>query len=129
MLGARIGSNVRIDKQARLGEFDLLTLRDGCSIDTSLVRGFCVERDGYFRLDKIVVGRRAIVNTYTQLSPGAVIPDGAVYGPHASSHDGPSHKSSAVCNRPMFRQPNGLLKLFIAWPIIFIVHFVSCKST
>ena len=127
MLGATIGKNVRIDKKARLGEFDLLTLRDGCCIDTSLVRGFCVERDGYFRLDKIVVGRRAFVNTFTQLSPGAIIPDGAVYGPHASSYDEPSHKSSAAYNRTMFRAPHWLLQVFIAWPIIVIVNFGSCK--
>ena len=129
MLGAHIGYNVRIDKKARLGEFDLLTLHDGCSIDTSLVRGFCVERDGYFRLDKIVVGRKAVVNTYTQISPGAVIPDGAVYGPHASSHDQPSHKSSAAYNRMLFRQPHWFLKFVFAWPIIFIVVFASCQST
>jgi hypothetical protein len=127
MLGARIGKNVRIDKNARLGEFDLLTLRDGCCIDASLIRGFCVERNGYFRLDKIVVGRRAVINTYTQLSPGAVIPDGVVYGPHASSHDEPSHKSAAACNRSMFRQPHWSLIVFIAWPIIFLVKFLSCK--
>ena len=128
MLGARIGKNVRIDTKTRLGEFDLLTLHDGCSIDTSLVRGFCVERDGYFRLDKIIVGRRAVVNTHTQISPGAVIPDGAVYGPHVSSYDEPSHESSAAFNRTMFRQPHWLLQVLVAWPIIFIVNMLSCES-
>jgi hypothetical protein len=127
LLGARIGKNVRIDPKARLGEFDLLTLHDGCCIDASLVRGFCVERDGYFRLDKIVVGRKAFVNTFTQLSPGAVIPDGAVYGPHASSHDEPSRKSSAAYNRTIFRQPHWSLQVFVTWPIVLIVNFVSCK--
>lgn len=126
-LGAHIGNNVRIDKKARLGEFDLLTLKDGCSIDTALVRGFCVERDGYFRLDNIVVGRRAVVNTYTQLSPGADIPDGAVYGPHASSHDDPSRRSAAASNRTMLRQPHWLLQILFAWPIIFLVKFASCQ--
>lgn len=127
MLGAHIGSNVRIDKKAMLGEYDLITLKDGCSVDTALVRGFCIERDGYFRLDRITVGRRAVVNTYTQLSPGANIPDGAVYGPHASSHDDPSHKSSAASNRTLFKQPQWYLQLLFAWPIIIIVKFASCR--
>ena len=87
MLGARIGRDVIIDPEAKLAEYDLLTLHDGCRIDKSLMRGFCVERDGCFRLEPIVIGRGAIVNTYTQLAPGAVVPDGATYGPHASSHD------------------------------------------
>jgi hypothetical protein len=48
MLGARIGKHVWIDPEAHFGEFDLLTLRDGCCIDTSHVRGFCVERKAIF---------------------------------------------------------------------------------
>lgn len=125
MLGARIGKGVRIDKQARLGEYDLLTLHDGCRVDKSLVRGFCVEREGYFRLDHIVIGRRAVVNTYTQISPGTVIPDGDVYGPHASSHEKPSPRAFAAHNRTLILEPEWYLKAFVAWPIILLVVFVS----
>ncbi|KAJ7663603.1 AMP-dependent synthetase and ligase [Mycena rosella] len=125
LLGAHIGKNVKIDKQARLGEFDLLTFGDDCVIDTALLRGFCVEREGFFTLDRITVGRHAVVNTYTQIAPGAVIPDGAVYGPHASSHDGPSPEGFAAYSRPMIPEPNLFLKFFVAWPIIFFVYFVS----
>ena len=126
MLGAHIGNNVRLYDRAILRECDLITLKDGCAVDSALVRGFCVERDGYFRLDRITVGRRAVVNTYTQLAPGANIPDGAVYGPQASSHDDPSHKSSAASNRALFKQPEWYLQLLFAWPLILIVQLVSC---
>ncbi|KAF7975489.1 hypothetical protein HWV62_9405 [Athelia sp. TMB] len=125
LLGAKIGKNVRIDPRARLGEADLLTLKDGCAIDSALVRGFCVERDGFFRLDRVEVGRRAVVNTYTALSPGAVVKDGEVFGPHASSFDDPSHKSSAAFNRALFRQPSNWMLVFFAWPLIFFVMFAS----
>ncbi|KAJ7127673.1 AMP-dependent synthetase and ligase [Mycena epipterygia] len=125
LLGASIGKDVKIDKQAKLGEFDLLTFGDGCLVDNALIRGFCVEREGFFTLDRITVGRHAVVNTYTQISPGAVIPDSAVYGPHASSHDAPSSESFAAYNRLMIPEPNILLKLFVAWPVIFFVYFVS----
>lgn len=127
LLGARIGKNVSISKQARLGEFDLLTFEDGCHIDSALVRGFCVEREGCFRLEPIVIGKRAIVNSYTQISPGAVIPESSVYGPHASSFDAPSPPRFAVYNRTLLQEPHWLLKVFVAFPIVFVVTFASCK--
>ena len=125
MLGARIGKDVQIDSKARLAEYDLLTLHDGCRIDNALVRGFCVEREGCFRLEPIVIGRGATVNTYTQLAPGAVIPDGATYGPHASSHDQPSPDGHAQYNRAAIPQPHWALKLFVAAPIIFVVKVAA----
>ncbi|KAH9945157.1 acetyl-CoA synthetase-like protein [Epithele typhae] len=125
MLGAKIGRDVVIDSRARLGECDLLTLHDGCRIDNALVRGFCVERDGCFRLDPIVVGRGATVNTYTQLAPGAVIPDGATYGPHASSHDDPSPDRHAQYNRAALPQPKWYLKAFVAGPLVLLVKLAA----
>ncbi|KAJ7870970.1 acetyl-CoA synthetase-like protein [Mycena olivaceomarginata] len=125
LLGARVGKGVKISKQAKLGEYDLLTFEDGCIVDNALIRGFCVEREGFFTLDRVSIGRYATVNTYTQISPGAAIPDGAVYGPHASSHDGSAPEGFAAFNRPMIPEPNLLLKLFVAWPVILFVYFVS----
>ncbi|KAJ7140577.1 acetyl-CoA synthetase-like protein [Mycena crocata] len=125
LLGARIGKNVKISKEATLGEFDLITLGDGCVVDSASIRGFCVEREGFFTLDKVVVGRSAVINTYTQISPGAVIPDGAVYGPHASSYDAPSPEGFATYNRLMIPEPCLRMKILVAWPAIFFVHFVS----
>ncbi|OBZ77802.1 putative peroxisomal-coenzyme A synthetase [Grifola frondosa] len=124
-LGAHIGENVRIDKSARLSELDLLTFKDGCRVDKAVVRGFCIERDGYFRLDPIIIGRNAAVNTYTQISPGAIVPDGAIYGPHASSHDEPSPDDYVTINRTENPEPHWLLKVFVAGPIIFVVLFAS----
>jgi hypothetical protein len=58
LLGARMGRNVHMDKGAQLGKYDLLTFCDGCRVDTVLVCRFAVEHEGYFRLDKVVIGRR-----------------------------------------------------------------------
>ncbi|KAJ7173681.1 acetyl-CoA synthetase-like protein [Mycena filopes] len=125
MLGATIGRDVRIDKGAKLGEYDLLTFHDGCRVDTALIRGFCVEREGYFRLDKIVIGEKAVINTFTQIAPGAIIRPHTVYGPHASSRDSPSPRSHAAFNRTLLPEPSAWLKLFVAWPVMFLVYFVS----
>ena len=125
LLGARIGRDVYIDPKARLAEFDLLTLHSGCRIDNALVRGFCVERDGCFRLDRIDIGYNATINTYTQIAPGTVIPDGVTYGPHASSHDQPSPDSYAQYNRAVIPQPHWAVKMFVGIPIILFVKLVA----
>ncbi|KAI3616310.1 peroxisomal-coenzyme a synthetase, partial [Moniliophthora roreri] len=125
LLGARIGNNIYIDKNARLGEFDLLTLGDGCRIDAATVRGFCVEREGSFSLRNISIGRRAVINTYTWISPGAVIPDSTVWGPHSSSFDQPLARSFGAYNRTSFVEPHWILQLLVAWPIIFVVRVAS----
>ena len=104
---------------------DLLTFGDKCRIDKALVRGFCVERDGCFRLAPIAIGKNATINTYTQIAPGAKIADGTVWGPHASSHERPSPESFVQYNRTTFQQPNIFLRLFVAFPIIFAVLFIS----
>ncbi|KAF5361190.1 hypothetical protein D9758_009022 [Tetrapyrgos nigripes] len=125
LLGARIGKNVVIDPKTRLGELDLITIEDGCRLDSALVRGFCVEPNGYFRLGNIVIGRDAVVNTYTQISPGATLPSGIVYGPHASSLEQPSPPEYAQYNRSFIRQPHWLLKVFVAYPIFLIVTVIA----
>ncbi|ESK93312.1 amp-dependent synthetase and ligase [Moniliophthora roreri MCA 2997] len=125
LLGAKIGRNVRIDSHARLGEFDLITIGDGCRIDNALVRGFCVEREGYFRLAPIVIEGNVVVNTYTQISPGSTISKGAVYGPHSSSLEPPSPPECAASNKQSISEAHWALQVFVGLPIIAAVTFIS----
>ena len=83
------------DERMRLYECDLLTLQDGprCRLDAQTLRGFCDERDGYFRLEPVIIGTQVVVNAYTNVCPGASIADGAVHGLDASSYENPSEKS------------------------------------
>jgi len=127
LLGASIGKDVYINDRTCLYECDLLTLRDGCRLDTATLRGFCVERDGYFRLEPITIGRKAFINAYTSISPGFQVPDGSVYGPHASSHDPPSPKTFAAYNAIFLAEPRLFLQVFVAWPTIALVIAFSCK--
>jgi hypothetical protein len=127
LLGARIGKDVFIDDETSLYECDLITLEDGCHLDTATLRGFCVERDSHFRLGPITIGRNAFINTHTSISPGIQVPDGSVYGPHASSYDAPSPTTFAAYNRTLLREPRLFLRVFVAWPIIALVIFFSCK--
>ena len=47
-MGARIGSNVRIHRNAKLGQADLLDIGDDVTIDHAIVRPFALE-EVYFR--------------------------------------------------------------------------------
>lgn len=124
LLGAKIGKDVRIENSARLLEVDLIEIGDGAHIDKALVRGFCVEREGYFRLNRVTIGRGAVLNSYTQIAPGAVIPEVTVYGPHSSSHEAPSPQSHSTSNRQI-RKPHALLQIFVATPIVIAVKVAA----
>ena len=124
LLGMSIGHDVKIDKYAKLGEYDLITIHDGARLDKSLVRGFCVERDGYFRLEPIIIGRDCVVNTLTQVSPGARLADGTVWGPQASSHEEPSSDAYAAFNRSAGPRPSLWLIIFVGIPIKYLVTLI-----
>ncbi|WFC93675.1 putative NRPS-like protein biosynthetic cluster [Malassezia brasiliensis] len=125
LLGMSIGKDVKIDSNAKIYECDLITIHDRASIDACRIRGFCVERDGYFRLEPIVIGRDCVVNTYTQISPGARLADGTVWGPQSSSHEPPAPDSYAAYNRNATPQPNFFVKMFIGYPIVALVWIIS----
>jgi hypothetical protein len=48
MMGATIGSNVKIHKDAKLGQADLLTIGDDVAIDVATIRPFAVEEVGAY---------------------------------------------------------------------------------
>ena len=124
LLGMSIGSDVYIDKYAKLGEYDLITIHDGARIDKSLVRAFCVERESQFRLEPIIIGRDCVVNTFTQISPGARLADGTVWGPQSSSHEEPSSDAYAAYNRNAAPRPSMWLIAFLGVPIIMLVKLI-----
>ena len=83
---------------------------------------------GLFRLNRVIVRHGAVINTYTTIALGAIIPDGTIYGPHASSPDDPSPPTYAMFNEFSIRLPHKLLQIFVAWPVIAIVYLASCMS-
>lgn len=122
LLGARIGNNVQISSLARLAEYDLLTIPDGCRIDNALIRGFCVERGGFFSLAPVILGRGVVINDYTEIAPGTVIPEKTVWGPQASSNDQPSPTMFKDYNKHLLSSPNKINRLLVAYPILALAH-------
>ena len=71
MLGATIGENVKIHKDAKLGEWDLLTIGDNVRIDNSTVRPFTLD-EGHFVLLPIKVDSDCSLGVKSILTPGTV---------------------------------------------------------
>jgi hypothetical protein len=47
LMGANIGRNVKIHKEAKLGQYDLINIGDNVVIDNSLLRPFSLEEVKY----------------------------------------------------------------------------------
>ena len=67
LLGAKIGKNVKIAKNAVLGEPDLLTIDDGVWIDVSNIRPFTLEENAFSLLpirlgNNCVIGKKCFVS-------------------------------------------------------------------
>ena len=75
LMGAKIGLNVKIHRDARLGQADLLTIGDDVCIDNAIVRPFSLE-EGHFVLLPISIGSRCSVGVKTTVAAGAVVPTG-----------------------------------------------------
>lgn len=72
MMGATIGRNVKIHRDAKLGQADLLTIGDDVCIDNAVVRPFTLE-EGYFVLLPITIGSRCSVGVKSAVAAGAYL--------------------------------------------------------
>jgi len=84
LLGARIGRDVTL-KNVELGEWDLLNIADGVTLDGCTIRPMAGERNTSMLLRRIVIGRNASVGVSSVIAPGTTIPEGTCIGPNSSS--------------------------------------------
>ena len=90
-----------------------------CCLDAQMLSGFHIEQDGYFPLACVTIGTESVVNACTNISLGAKIADGAVYGPYASSYEDLSEKLYTSYNQTLLvSDPSWLLHILITWLII-----------
>jgi hypothetical protein len=71
MMGSTIGRNVKIHKNAKLGEWDLFTIGDNVCIDNSTVRPFALD-EGHFVLLPITIESHCSVGVKSVITPGTV---------------------------------------------------------
>ena len=125
LMGASVGANVKIHKDARLGQADLLTIGNDVVIDVATVRPFSLE-EGYFVLLPITIGDRCSVGLKSQVAAGATLAPGTCLGPLSSSHekdDAEPHYWN-YC-RTAFKPPPAFMIIILGCPLLLAVTAVG----
>ena len=131
LMGARIGANVTLPvaSTTALGEWDLLEIGDGATLDRCICRPFAGERNATMLLDRVVIGRDASVGLASTVAPGTVLPDGACIGPNSSSWE---LENDAIANNAIrnllaanMPTPHWALQFFGTLPLSLISWFIS----
>jgi acetyltransferase-like isoleucine patch superfamily enzyme len=124
LLGAKIGSGVRISLECDLAEYDLVDVGHGASVDFATLRGFGVD-NGAMILGPVKIGNHASVGAKSVVAPFTSIPDNCHLGPVTSSYE-TSRKAyrskHARVNRKSLPEPDLCMKLFVEGPITFLVN-------
>jgi acyl carrier protein len=124
LMGAKIGRNVRIHKDAKLGQVDLLTIGDNVVIDVATIRGVGLE-EGHMVLLPITIEDNCSIGLKSAIAPGAHLTSGTNIGPLSSSHEmGSSEEARKYC-RTSFTAPPAWMIILIGVPILTVVLAVS----
>ncbi|KAH7025947.1 uncharacterized protein B0I36DRAFT_293654 [Microdochium trichocladiopsis] len=125
LLGARIGRNVTL-KNVQLGEWDLLDIQDGATLDGCTIRPMAGERNTSMLLGRITIGRNASVGLSSVVAPGTTIPEGTCIGPNSSSWEMGDDADESNRDLSATRTPEGhwALRLFITAPLWIIARLL-----
>ncbi|CAJ2502409.1 Uu.00g098030.m01.CDS01 [Anthostomella pinea] len=124
LLGAKIGRGVTL-KNVQLGEWDLLEIGDGATLDGCIVRPMAGERNTTMYLGRISIGRNASVGVSSVVAPGTVVPDETCIGPNSSSHE---MEDATEANRDLSAtkapRTHWALALFATAPLSIMAKFL-----
>ena len=125
LMGATIGKNVRIHKDAKIAQPDLLTIGDNVVIDVATIRPFAIE-EGHMILLPIIIGNNCSVGLKSSIAPGTNLSDGTCIGPLSSSHelDSTEEEDRKYC-RTAFSSPPIWMILLLGVPILTLVLGIS----
>ncbi|KAH9901810.1 hypothetical protein F4778DRAFT_781700 [Xylariomycetidae sp. FL2044] len=84
LMGAQIGRGVSMGG-VRVGEWDLLEVGDGATLEGCICRPFAGEKNATMSLARISIGRNAVVCKSAIVAPGTTVPDDTCIGPNSSS--------------------------------------------
>ncbi|KAK5722153.1 putative NRPS-like protein biosynthetic cluster [Elasticomyces elasticus] len=127
LLGATIGQNVKINKGANLGEYDLITIGDNAVLERCTVRPFAAERNSSMYLGRLSVGTGAVVGLGSIVAAGTHVPEYACIGPNSSSWEvteaaDEGNRDLASSNIPA---PHWVLEVFLGLPIQLSTAFLG----
>lgn len=125
LMGAKIGTNVRIHRDAKLGQFDLLCIDDNVAIDNAYIRPYSLEQ-GHFSFLPIHIESDCSICVMSIIAPGTTISKGTCIGPLSSSFELQYAKPSnrKYC-RTTFMPPPFWMILFIGIPTLVMVTVLS----
>mmetsp|Transcript_1799 Transcript_1799/g.2830 ORF Transcript_1799/g.2830 Transcript_1799/m.2830 type:complete len:1652 (-) Transcript_1799:132-5087(-) len=125
LMGASIGRNVCIHKDAKLGQADLLTIGDDVVIDAATVRPFALE-ESHMILLPIRICNRSSIGLKSAIAPGTTIESDTCIGPLSSSYEsGGTETDDRKYCRPAFTSPPIYLVLFVGIPILVLTTILS----
>ncbi len=126
LMGAKIGKGVVINRMTNLGDYDLLDIRDGASLDDCTVRPFAGESNTSMVLGKIFIGKNASIGLKSIVAAGAIVPDDVCMGPNSSSHElRDATEVNRSLSKPKIPKCHILPELFAAYPIRMVAVFIA----
>ena len=125
-LGAKIGSNVSINKGAMLGEYDLITIEDNAVLERCRVRPFAAERNTSMYLGRVHIGANASVGLASVVAAGTRLPANACVGPNSSSWE---VADADEANRDLVAskvpKAHWALEYFVGLPVTIVSTFIG----
>lgn len=106
-------------KNVQLGEWDLLDIADGVTLDGCTVRPMAGERNTSMLLRRIVIGRNASVGVSSVIAPGTTVPEETCIGPNSSSWEMDRDATEANRDTSATKAPEAhwALRLFVTAPL------------
>ncbi|KAJ3121583.1 hypothetical protein HK100_012325 [Physocladia obscura] len=125
LMGAKIAWNVQMAPDFVIREYDLIKIHSNCVIGTSSLRSFTVE-PGLMVLKSIVLGENCAINAKCTIAAGSKLPPDTVLPPLSSSHElFESNPKYRIFVQTAANEPNFLILLFFAWPVMGFVKLFS----
>jgi acyl-CoA synthetase (AMP-forming)/AMP-acid ligase II/acetyltransferase-like isoleucine patch superfamily enzyme/acyl carrier protein len=126
LLGAKIGRNVIINKHARLGEWDLITIGDDAVLERCTIRPFAVERNTSMYLGRITIGSKASIGLSAIVAAGTSVPADTCIGPNSSSWEVlDAEESNRDLNASSVPEAHWALQIFLGLPLTVFNAFLG----
>ncbi|WPH01212.1 Oxalate--CoA ligase [Acrodontium crateriforme] len=125
-LGTKIGTNVSMSAGAELGEYDLITIADGVTLDRCTVRAFAAERNTSMYLGRISIGADASIGLKSIVAPGTNVSANACIGANSSSWEtADADEVNRDLSSSKIPDAHWTLELFCGIPIQFLTKFMG----
>lgn len=125
LMGARIGKGVKLSG-ASLGEYDLLDIREGATLQRCVCRPFAAEGNTSMYLGRIIIGKNCSVGISSIIAAGSVIPPNTCIGPNSSSWETEdADEANRTLNPNSGPKPHWLLTCLFTLPLSLITWFAS----